>query len=104
MTGSPGQGSNDSVELWLEAQGPEVTLAALRAERDRLMAQYERRIAEVNQAIERAEAITRASPASERRKPGRRRDRSAEAKQAPRRRPQARSPRTTRAKKPGGSK
>jgi hypothetical protein len=104
MTGSPSQGSNDSVELWLEAQGPEIALAALRAERDRLMAQYERRIAEVDQAIERAEAIMRSSPAAGEHKPGRRKDRSAEAKQAPRRRPQARSSRTTRAKKPGGSK
>jgi LPS O-antigen subunit length determinant protein (WzzB/FepE family) len=57
----------DGAELMLRGQALELTLAALEAERERVTAKYDRRIAQVRDAIERAEAAkaTPAEPMSE---------------------------------------
>jgi hypothetical protein len=103
MSDSPGN-DNGGLESQLEAENLELTLATLRAERDRLVAQYERRITEVGRAIERVEAaaIARDQPAPKE-KPRRKKE-PAEAKAAPKRQPRARTTRKTSPRKPDGSR
>jgi hypothetical protein len=104
MTDSSGDDNGDGLESQLEAENLELTLATLRAERARLVAQYERRIAEVGRAIERVEAaaIVRDQPAPKE-KPSKGKE-PAEGKAAPKPQPRARAPRKSPPRKPHGSR